>query len=392
MSQAGTVRLRKTKARRVQAGHPWIFSNEIATVEGGPQAGEIVSVYLAGGEPLGRGFYHPHSLIAVRLLTRDLGEPVGEALFSRRLTAALDYRSHLYPGSSVYRLVHGEGDFLPGLVVDRYGDCLVLQFYSAGMDRLRDCLVAALVELLEPRAIVERSDSPLRELEGLEPRSGVLHGEEPGPLEVEEEGVRLGVDVMAGQKTGAFLDQRENRLSVRRVARGARVVDAFCHEGWFALQAAAGGASEVLGLDVSPASLARAKDNAARNDLGSRVRFEAVDAMDRLRSLPASGSDLVVLDPPSFARTRKHVPQARRAYRKLHRAALRLIREGGFLATSCCSHHVREDTFFDTVARAAQDSDRRLRWIARGAQPPDHPVLVGVPETAYLKFGLFQVL
>jgi 23S rRNA (cytosine1962-C5)-methyltransferase len=393
-TDTGTVHLRKTRARRVQEGHPWVFSNEIASVDGEPGAGDLVTVLLAGGQFLGRGFYHPHSLIAVRILTRRQSEPADDDLLRTRLQAAVDHRQRLMPGSVVHRLVHGEGDFLPGLVVDRYGDVLVLQAFSAGMERRRETLAAILREKLSPRAIVERGDSPLRKLEGLPMRNGMLHGGEPGPVEVEDEGLRLVVDVLSGQKTGAFLDQRQNRRLVRRHAAGLRVLDLFCHDGWFSLHAAAGEAAEVLGVDIAADCLQRAEANAARNGFSERCSFRRGDGRDLLRTLRSEGRrfDLVVLDPPSFTRTRKQVPVARRAYRDLHRAALGVLEPGGLLATASCSHHIREDTFFEAVHRAAVEAGRTLRWVARGMQSPDHPVLVGVPETGYLKFGLFQVL
>jgi 23S rRNA (cytosine1962-C5)-methyltransferase len=392
MNEAGIVHLRKTRAARVQHGHPWIFSNEVASVDGDAGPGDLVEVRLAGGEFLGRGFYHPHSLIAVRLLTRDPAEAVDDALFRGRLERALRYRERLLPGASAYRMVHGEGDFLPGLVVDRYADHLVLQVFSAGMDHRRESIVTLLEELVSPVAIVERSDSPLRALEGLPARVGMLRGEEPGPVAIEEDGLKLEVDLLGGQKTGAFLDQRENRRLVRRHAEGARVLDAFCHDGWFGLQAAAGGAAQVLAVDVNADCLDRAQRNAERNGFSSRHevrRGDGVEVLQRLRK-EKRRFDLVILDPPSFTRSRKHVPQARRAYRELHREALRLLDPGGMLATSSCSHHIREDTFFETVIQASHETGRPLQWVARGMQSPDHPVLLDVPETGYLKFGLFR--
>jgi 23S rRNA (cytosine1962-C5)-methyltransferase len=283
---------------------------------------------------------------------------------------------------------------LPGLVVDRYADYLVLQLFSAGMERLREWIAVELEDLVAPRGIVERSDSPLRGLEGLPPRRGLLRGTEPGKVTLEEDGVRMDVDLLAGQKTGAFLDQRENHRLVRRYARGARVLDAFCHDGAFGLHAAAGGAEEIWSMDASAEALERARHNADAGGVGERFQFLQGDGLEVMRGLRAERGqfDLVILDPPSYTRSRKHVPQARRAYRELHRTALALLRPGGFLATSSCSHHIREDTFFETVLRAAHESGRRLRWVARGMQSPDHPVLPDVPETGYLKFGLFQAL
>jgi 23S rRNA (cytosine1962-C5)-methyltransferase len=394
VTAAGTVTLRKTEARRLVEGHPWVFSNEIAAVEGGPAAGDLVTVVRAGGKFLGRGFYHPHSLIAVRLLTLDAGEAVDEALFRRRLEAAAAYRERIYPGAGACRLVHGEGDFLPGLVVDRYADCLALQAFSAGMDRLREPLAAMLAGIVDARAVVERNESPLRDLEELPRRTGLLHGALERPVSVEEEGLHLEVDLLGGQKTGGFLDQRENRRAVRRYAAGVEALDVHCNDGWFTVQVLAGGAAQVTGIDTSADAVRRAAANVERNGLGDRASFVVGDALEALRTLHAErrSFDLVILDPPSFARSRKQVPQARRAYAALHRDAYRLIRRGGMLATASCSHHVREDTFLEIAARSAREMGRRLRWIYRGGQSPDHPVLPEVPETRYLKFALFQVL
>jgi 23S rRNA (cytosine1962-C5)-methyltransferase len=394
LSESGTVTLRKTEARRLVDGHPWVFSNEVAAVEGAPAAGDLVTVLRTGGKFLGRGFYHPHSLIAVRLLSLDPGERVDGALFYRRLTAAREYRERIYPRASACRVVHGEGDFLPGLVVDRYADCLVLQTFSAGMDRLRDELAGMLQDLFAARAVVERDESPLRDLEELPRRTGVLRGAVDGPVEVDEAGVRMQVDLLAGQKTGGFLDQRDNRAVVRRLAGGARALDVYCGDGAFSLQAAAGGAVEVLGIDASASAIERARANAARNRLDDRCAFREAGALPALRAMRAERQayDLVILDPPSFTRARKQVPQARRAYGELHREAMRLLRRGGLLATASCSHHIQEDTFLQIVTRSAREMGRRLRWVHRGDQAPDHPVLPEVPETRYLKFGLFQVL
>ena len=285
LREHGTVTLRKTEAKRLVGGHPWVFSNEIASVEGHPSAGDLVTVLRTGGKFLGRGFYHPHSLIAVRLLTLDPDEPVDEAMLQRRLTAACEYREQIYPDASACRLVHGEGDFLPGLVVDRYADYLTLQTFSAGMDRLREPIAAMLSEMIPVRAVVERNESPLRDLEGLPRRSGVLRGSVDGPVEIDEAGVRLQVDLLEGQKTGGFLDQRESRAVVRRYAGKRRVLDVYCHDGWFSMQAAAAGAEEVTGIDVSANATGRAAANARLNGFEDLCRFVVGDAVPTLRSM-----------------------------------------------------------------------------------------------------------
>jgi 23S rRNA (cytosine1962-C5)-methyltransferase len=384
------VVLKPREDRRIREGHPWVFSNELASHARAVQPGGLVRVRAASGDLLGIGFYHPGSLIAVRLLART-DTAVDLDFLRRRLTQALDIRRRLFGAGTVYRLVHGESDLLPGLVVDRYGPYLSVQTFSAGMDRILPNLCDVLEELLTPAGIVERNASPLRTLEQLPPREGLLRGGVE-PVVIEEEGVRFTVDLLQGQKTGFFLDQRENRIAARRYARGARVLDCFCNDGGFALHAALHGATSVVGVDVSADAVARAAANAGLN--GARnVHIEQADVFDYLRSAEAAGArfDLVILDPPSFTKSRKTVPAARKGYRELNQRAMRLLPPGGVLITASCSHHIQSDTFLDTVRAAGMRANRGLRLLDWRGAAPDHPVLPGVPETAYLKCAFLSV-
>jgi len=396
LSMAPTIReqqvvLRRKEDRRVRSGHPWVFSNEIRETRGSPGPGEVVAVLDAGGRLLGIGFYHPHSLIAVRLLART-EEEIDADFFRRRLTAALETRTRLYPGETVYRLVHGEADFVPGLVIDRFNELLVVQTTCAGMDQRLPLLCALLEELLHPEAIIERNESPLRDLEGLAQRRGLLSGSRHA-TEVRLDGVLYRVDTLEGQKTGFFLDQRENRKVVATLTPGLSVLDCYCNEGGFALAAARAGALAVAGIDVSARAIQRARENAACNDL-ERCLFETADVFEHLKSLRAAGQlfDLIVLDPPSFTRSRRTVPQARQGYLDLHRSALALLRSPGFLCTASCSHHITPETFLEIIHRACREAGRPAQLLQWRGASPDHPVLPAVPETHYLKFGIFRVL
>ncbi len=387
-----SVTLKKNEDRRITRGHLWAFSNEIASIDGTPSAGEIVELKSHSSMPLGKGFYHPHSLIAVRLLTRT-AEPVDDGLFQRRIEAALALRQALYPASTCYRVIHGESDFLPGLVADRYGDTLVLQVFAAGMEERLPLICDILESLVHPHCIIERNEMQIRELEGLPMRKGVIRGTLE-PVVIEEEGLRYEIDPLGGQKTGFFLDQRENRRAIRRFAAGRKVLDCFCNDGGFALNAAAAGAVSVTGVDIAEDAIGRARKNAGLNALASAVKFEAADAFDALASAVTSGEryDLVILDPPSFAKNRKTIRKAIHGYRALHRQAFRLINEGGFLATASCSHHLYEDTFIDIVNEAAREATRTVSLLEWHGAAPDHPILPAMPETEYLKFGIFRVV
>ncbi len=389
---SGRVILNAREEGRILRGHRWVFSNEIARVEGEPAAGDLVDVARQDGRLVGLGLYNPATLIAVRMLT-DRRETIDAAFFASRFRRALMLRKRLYPDLSSFRLVHGESDDLPGLIVDRYEDCLSLQTLCFGMDRMKDTICDALEEVLHPRSIVERNESHLREREGLERRAGVLRGESPGAVEIGEADLRFTVEPLAGQKTGFYFDQRENRIYLRRFASGARVLDAFCHDGTFALHAAKAGAAAVLGLDIADDAVERARGNAVLNGLDDRCQFEAVEAGAALDALHgrAERFDVVILDPPSFTRTRKNVPAAKKGYEEINRKAIRILRKGGILASASCSFHITDETFMGCIQEAAFRTSRTLRLFEWRSQAPDHPILPAMPETRYLKFGVFQV-
>jgi len=385
------VTLKKNEDRRINNGHLWAFSNEIQGVAGEPAAGDIVELRNHSGKSLGIGFYHPHSLIAVRLLSRR-EEEIDFQFFRGRIQSALDLRRKLFPASETFRLIHGEGDFLPGLIVDKYDDCLAIQVFSFGMDKRLTLICDVLESLLHPRAIVERNDVPLRSLEGLEQRKGVLRGS-LSPVTVTEHGLKYAVELLEGQKTGQFLDQRENRKAIRRYAKEGRVLDCFCNDGGFALNAASGGASEVTGIDTSEPAIRRASNNATLNGLAAKAKFHAADGFEYLEGAIQRKEkfDLIILDPPSFAKSKKTVVKAKRGYRELHTSAYRLLNEGGILATASCSHHIYEDTFLEIIQESARAAGRTISLLEWRGASPDHPVLPGMTETRYLKFAVLSV-
>lgn len=389
---AGEVFLRRREERRILDGHAWVFSNEIERIDGSPGPGDAVAVHRSDGKVLGYGFYNPHSLIAVRLYSRSR-VVLGPGLLEERLGAAAALRKILYPGARFCRLVHGESDGLPGLIVDRYGDAFCVQTLSMGMDLLKDRLCDILRSRFGAAAVVERNESPLRKLEGLPQQSGVLRGEVPETVPVEEGGLTFSVSLLSGHKTGFYYDQRENRLALRRYCRVERALDLYCNEGAFALHMAAAGAAEVLAVDIAAGALARAGANASGNGLKDRCSFEEGDVSRALQALHGDGErfDLVNLDPPSFTRSRKNVTAARRAYVDVNRRAIRILRRGGILSTASCSHHITGETFMSCIRQAAGSVGRRILLLEWRSQAPDHPVLPAMPETRYLKFGIFRV-
>ncbi len=384
------VFLRKNEDRRVVRGHPWVFSNEIREIVGQPAIGDVVEVLSAGRKTVGVGFYNPHSLIAVRLLSRAV-EEIDVAFLRGRIVRALELRQALYPDADAFRLVHGESDFLPGLVIDKFGDHLAVQTVSFGMDARLSTLCDILEELLHPAAIIERNETSLRTMEHLPLRHGVLRGTPAPAVIFSENGIRYSIDPLKGQKTGFFLDQRENRAIVARLCRNARVLDCYCNDGGFSLNAAKAGAASVLGVDSSAEAVEAAARNAADNGL-KNVTFQRQDAPELLAKLTQEDPfDVVILDPPSFTRNRKTVPAARQGYRELNARALRLVRPGGYLATASCSHHIEPQAFLEDCMTAGRKSGKQLQLLEWRAAPPDHPTLPSVPETSYLKFAIFRV-
>jgi len=387
------VHIARGRNQRIVEGHPWVFQGEVEKVSGEYTPGDIVAVVDNRGQFLGKGYINPRSQILVRMLTgRD--EPVNREFFKRRLERAWAHRQRLLPDTSACRVVFGEADFLPGLIVDKFGDILVVQTLALGIDRWLPDIVEILRDLLQPRGIFERNDVPVRNLEGLEQRKGRLYGEFDPRITIVENGLKIAVDVESGQKTGYFLDQRENRAAVRPYSKGARVLDCFSNVGGFALNAAAAGAKEVLVVDASEEALSAARQNAEQNGLADRLSFQAGNAFDILRRLEANGErfDTIVLDPPAFAKNKGALEGAVRGYKEINLRAMHMIPEGGFLITCSCSYHMTPDLFKAVVADAALDARRRLRLIEERSQGVDHPVVVGYDESHYLKCLIYEVI
>jgi 23S rRNA (cytosine1962-C5)-methyltransferase len=367
-------------AARVKRGHPWIFRSDVEKVEGaGP--GAIVEVRRRR-DRLGFAFHSDRSQIQLRMLER--GDELRPAFLGERLAAALAFRRSLAPEAAAYRLVHGEGDGIPGLVVDAYGDHLVVQTLIQGTERLKEEVVRSLVELLHPRGILERNDPRVRLFEGLDQRAGVLMGDVPERVEVDEGGIVFEVDLLHGQKTGLFLDQRENHAAAASYARG-RVLDAFCYTGGFALPAARR-AESVVAVDASGEALAQLARNASRNGL-SNIQGVEGNVFDHLRELEMRRErfETVILDPPAFAKNKGTIPSARRGYKEINLRAIRLLAPGGILVTCSCSHHVDAEDFQAILEDAAADAGVALALVERRSQARDHPIALGVPETSYLK-------
>lgn len=380
------VTLKINEDRRILNGHLWAFSNEVKTTSGDPLPGDIIELQSNNGKFIGLGFYNPHSLIAVRLLTIGQDD-IDFEFFRKRIETAHVLREKMYKGT--YRLIHGEGDFLPGLIIDRYNDYFSIQTLSLGMDKRLTLVCDVLESLFHPSGIVERNESAARIMEGLEQRKGVLRGSAK-PTIIEEYGIRYTVDLLRGQKTGFFLDQRENRRAFRRYAGGAEVLDCFCNDGGFALHAAYGGAAKVLGIDSSDNAVQQAKANAKLNKI-STANFSEKDAFQFLKQSVSEGKqfDLINLDPPSFAKSKKNISEAKQGYREIHTYAFKLLKEGGVLSTSSCSHNITEETFIDIVNTTARRLGRKITMLEWHGAAPDHPVLPAMPETAYLKYGIF---
>ena len=387
----GTVYLKRKRARPVLQRHPWIFSGAVERVTGGPADGDLVDVRDAGGNWLARGTFNRRSQIRVRLLTWRQDEAIDGSFWRRRLTQAVAARRLLAadPATTAYRLVHAESDFLPGLIVDRYGEWLVVQFLTLGVERRRDALTAALLDVVDGvRGLYDRSDVDVWAQEGLPPRSGLLWGEEPPePLVVLENGLRFAVDVRRGHKTGFYLDQRESRARLVPFCAGAEMLDAFSYAGGFGVYAAWGGAARVTLVDSSAVALDLARRNFALNGLETPVEYVEGDVFSVLRGYRAQGRrfDLVVLDPPKFAHHQREVQRAARAYKDINLLAFQLLRPGGILFTFSCSGAISADLFQKIVFGAAVDAVREAQIIGRLSQGSDHPVALTFPEGAYLK-------
>ncbi len=418
------VWLTRNRKRRLEAGHPWIFRSEIAELRGQAETGDIVTIHNHQGHYLATGFFHESSQIALRVASYTQSEKIDAAWLKRRVTAAWAYRKRMLAHTACCRALHAEADGVPGLIVDKYGSVAVVQILSAAMDTWRDMIVSVLRDVMGVTAIYERSDAPVRALEGLDDRVGCLLGNCPDEVEIQEHGLRFNVDIASGQKTGHFFDQRDNREAIAPLVRwavhekprpdqryqearvaveeqnrsdgrqGAEVLDCFCHTGAFALHALRYGARRVTAIDLSEGAIASARRNAELNGFADRCEFVVANVFDALREYEQEQRrfDVVILDPPAFAKSRGARESALRGYKEINLRALKLIRPGGFLVTASCSFHVSRDDWRAIIAEAALDVRKILRQIEERAAAPDHPQLVGMPENDYLKFAMYQVL
>lgn len=381
-------------ARRARAGHPWIFSNEVAMTPAlkALPPGTLLPATDEHGRPLGLYAFNPHTLIAGRRFADTATTRVDADFLAQRLATALALRNRLFD-APYYRLVHAEGDSLPGLIIDRFGDTLVMQANSAAMDRLANELVAAAEAVLKPERIILKNDSPSRVMEGLETYVRVVKGDETGPVALIENGVSFVCDPVGGQKTGWFYDHRDNRAFISKLAAGGRVVDFYCYAGSFSLQCAVAGAKHVLGVDRSEGSLALAEKSALANGVADKVEFRRAEAFAEMERLAQAGElfDVVIADPPAFVKSKKQLAAGARGYRKMTKMAAKLVRPGGFLLVASCSHHVDPALFGEQVRLGLIDAGRGGRIIRASGAAPDHPVHQFLPETAYLKAEVHQI-
>lgn len=384
--------LKKDCDRRLRIGHLWVFSNEIAEIRGLSSDGETVDIRDSRGGFVGKGYINRHSLISARILTYK-DEAIDRGFFLKRIKAAIERRERFLPNLKSLRLIHSEGDFLPGFIVDRYVDTVSIQTLTLGMELWKDAICDILEELLQPNAIIERNDASVRRLEGLEEKKGIIRGTGDTRVIIEESGNRFFVDLIDGQKTGFFLDQRENRERLRDYAKGERVLDCFCYSGGWSIYAAQGGAREVIGVDASQGAVDLAAENAKLNGYSGICTFNKADVFDYLREADKKKErfDVVVLDPPAFVKSKKEINDAVRGYREINLTAMKLLNDGGILVTSSCSHHVDRELFTDILVKAAKDADRTVRLLEFRSQGRDHPVLLPMRETEYLKCAFLEV-
>ena len=392
------VTLKKGEGRTIKAGGMWIFDNEIESIMGSFTDGDIVVIHDFDGYPMGKGFINRNSKIEVRLLTRNSKQEIDGEFLKQRVKDAWEYRKKTVDISSC-RVIFGEADFLPGLVIDKFSDVLVVESLALGIDRFKLQIIDLLKEILAEdgikiKGVYERSDAKVRLNEGMERVKGFIGEEFDTNVEITENGVKYIVDVKDGQKTGFFLDQKYNRLAIQKLCRGARVLDCFTHTGSFALNAGIAGAREVIGVDASQLAVDQATENAKLNGLENVVSFRCEDVFELLPKLEAEGEkfDVVILDPPAFTKSRSSIKNAIKGYREINLRAMKLVKNGGFLATCSCSHFMSYDLFTETINQAARNVHKRLRQVEFRTQAPDHPILWAADESYYLKFYIFQVV
>ena len=395
------VTLKKGEGRTIKAGGAWIFDNEIDTVMGSFENGDIVIVHDFDGYMMGRGFINTNSKIRVRMMTRDKEQLIDDDFIAMRVKNAWEYRKSvlLEKDLNCCRVIFGEADFLPGLVIDKYDDVLVVESLALGIDRFKVQIVEHLKSLMAEdgfsiRGVYERSDAAVRKKEGLAPYKGFIGEEFDTNVEIVENGVHYMVDVVNGQKTGFFLDQKYNRLAIQRLCKGKKVLDCFTHMGTFALNAGIAGAADVTGLDISEFAVSQATANAKLNGLDATVKFRQANVLDELPKLAEAGEkyDVVILDPPAFTKSREATKNAMKGYREINMKGLKLVKDGGYLATCSCSHFMTQDLFIKVIGQAAKAAHKRLRQVEFRTQAPDHPILWAADESYYLKFLVFQVV
>lgn len=395
------ITLKKGGGRTLKAGGAWIYDNEIDSVTGDVADGELVHVHDFDGYYMGIGFINRKSKITVRMMSRVKGTQINDAFIKMRVKNAIDYRMAVIKEEdrSAFRVIFGEADWLPGIVIDKFADILVVQSLALGIDNFKLKIVEFAREILSEygyniRGVYERSDAKVRDLEGMPRIKGFIGDEFETKVQIEENGVRYIVDVQDGQKTGFFLDQKYNRASIRPICKGARVLDCFTHTGSFALNAGMAGAREVTGVDASELAVNQAAENARLNGIDNIVKFECRDVFELLPELEKKGEkfDVVILDPPAFTKSRESVKKAVRGYREINLRAMKLVKDGGFLATCSCSHFMEPELFTKTIGEAAHDVHKRLRQVEYRTQCSDHPILWAADESLYLKFYIFQVV
>ena len=401
MVERAVVKLKKGEGRYLKAGGAWVFDNEIVEYTGAYENGDIINLIDFDGYPMGVGYINDNSRIRVRMLSRNPDTSIDEKFFYDRVKAAWEYRKTVLEEKDLgaCRVIFGEADFLPGITVDKYEDILVVESLALGIDVFKDLIVAELKKVLSEdgisiRGVYERSDSRERKKEGLPMHKGFIGDEFDTDVEIVENGIHYTVDVVNGQKTGFFLDQKYNRLAMQKICRGKKVLDCFTHMGTFALNAGFGGASEVLGLDISEYAIEQARANAVLNHLDDRVKFKTANVFDELPRMVEEGEkyDVVILDPPAFTKSREATKKAVAGYREINMKGLKLVKNGGYLATCSCSHFMTQELFTRTVKEAAKAVHRRLRQVEFRTQAPDHPILWAADESYYLKFIIFQVV
>lgn len=386
------VFLKKKIQNRVLLGHPWIFGNEVGQIDGEVNPGDIVDVFTHTGVFVGRGYINPQSQILVRLLTRDKNEQINDGFFLQRLQKAWDYRKKIGYVENC-RLVFGEADELPALVIDKFNDYLVIQTLALGIDRWKPAIVAALEKIFSPKGIYERNDVPVRELEGLPQQKGFLSAPFDTNIILKENGLQFHVDIENGQKTGYFLDQQDNRRAIQHIVKGADVLEAFCYTGTFSCHAAHYGAKSVLGLDISENAVATARRNAELNGLQDKCKFQAVNAFDQLKAWTKEDKkfDVVILDPPAFTKSRENIQKAITGYKEINLRGMKLLKPGGFLVTASCTNLVTPSMFLETIDLAAKDARKKIRQVTFMTQAQDHPILWNIENTTYLKFLIVEV-